>query len=116
MTDSDFCFWHDPVTQKDADQARALGRSNRKKEHALAGIYEVEGLESVEQIRRVLEVALMGELGMENSHNRARVLIAVASAAARLLEVGELEKRVAGIEAALEPRLPRPGDRKRRYR
>jgi len=40
-------------------------------------------------------------LGLENSVPRARVLIAAALAAARLHETGELEERLAALEAAV---------------
>ena len=115
LQESDLCFWHDPATQKDAQQARSLGGANRRKEQTLATVYEVEGLETVQQIRRLLELALMGELALENSHNRSRILIAIVNAAAKLLEVGELTSRLEAIEAALGPRLhgPEPNRRKR---
>ena len=38
-----------------------------------------------------------------NSATRARVLIAGAQAATRLLETGELEARIAALESALGP-------------
>jgi len=38
-------------------------------------------------------------LGLENSIARARVLIAGALAAAKLLETGDLEERLAALEA-----------------
>lgn len=41
------CFWHDPDSEKDRDQARHLGGVNRKKEGTLATVYEVGRLESV---------------------------------------------------------------------
>jgi hypothetical protein len=108
MQDDEFCFWHSPQHAQDAAEARRLGGLNRKREITLSSVYEVEGLETASQIRRVLEIALAGELSLENSHNRSRVLIAVATAAARLLEAGELEARVDALETTLTPRLAKP--------
>jgi hypothetical protein len=108
MQDDGFCFWHSPNHAQEAAEARRLGGLNRKREITLSGVYEVEGLETAAQIRRVLEIALSAELSLENSHNRSRVLIAVATAAARLLETGELEARIDALEGALTPRLAKP--------
>ena len=111
--DSDFCFWHDPENEKDAAEARRLGGLNRKRERTLQEVYDVDGIGSVAQVQRILEIAIAGVLGLENSLNRSRVLIQAASAAARILETGDLEKRVKEIESVLEPRRPRPEARKR---
>jgi hypothetical protein len=56
---------------------------------------------SIEAIRRILEIATIDALGLDNSIARARVLIAAVLAAAKLLETGELEGRLAALEAAV---------------
>ncbi len=110
-----FCFWHHPDYAEEAAKARQLGGLRRKREKALQGAYEVDGLETVEQIRRVVEIAVLDGLGLDNSVARCRVLIAGALAAAKLLEVGELEERLEAIEGALGPRvLPKQSGRGRR--
>jgi hypothetical protein len=111
--ESDFCYWHDPANEKDAAEARRLGGLNRKRERTLQEVYDVDGLGSTQQIQRLLEIAVAGVLGLENSLNRSRVLIAAAMAAARVLETGELEKRVQSIEQVLQPREPKPEQKKR---
>jgi hypothetical protein len=108
LRDSDFCFWHDPEHQAEAAEARRLGGLRRKREGTLQGAYDLEGLDTVHGIRRLLEIALLDTLGLENSVARSRVLIAGVLAAAKLLEVGELEERMAAVEATLGPRLARP--------
>ena len=105
LRDSDFCFWHDPEHAAEAAEARRLGGLRRKREGTLQGAYEFDGLTSVPDIRRLLEIAVLDALGLENSVNRARVLISAALAGAKLLEVGEQEERLAAIEAALGPRV-----------
>ena len=111
--DSDLCFWHDPTNEKEAAEARRLGGLNRKRAYTLQEVYDVEGLETVAELRRILQVALIGELGLENSHNRSRTLIALVSTAARLHEVGELEARVEELEGVLGQR-PQPEAEKRK--
>jgi hypothetical protein len=90
-----------------------LGGLNRRKEQTLKAVYDIEGLETVPQIRRVLELALNGELALENSHNRSRVLISVAGAAAKLLETGELASQIEAIRSVLEPRQQKPEPKRR---
>jgi hypothetical protein len=68
-------------------------------------------LEDVGSLRRVLEVAALDLLGLENSIARSRALIAVVQAGTKLLEVSELEERVSAVERVL--RL-RPQMRRRR--
>jgi hypothetical protein len=77
------------------------------------GAYELESLDTVPGIRRLLEIALLDTVGLENSVARNRTVIAGVLAAAKLLEVGEQEERLAAIEAALGPRVVRPESRRR---
>ena len=101
-----YCLWHSPDHEEEAKEARRLGGLRRKREKTVAGAYEVNGLATVEDIRRLLEIATLDALGLDNSLARARVLITAAGAAAKLLEVGELQARV----QALESLLRRKGD------
>lgn len=71
----------------------------RRREKTVSGAYDFEGLGSIEAIRRILEIATIDALGLENSIARARVLIAAALAATKLLETGELADRLAALEA-----------------
>jgi len=105
--DGDHCFWHDPETAEEAAQARKLGGQRRRREGLVTGAYEFNGLTSVEEIRRLLMVAALDTLGLDNGVQRNRTLVAVAQAATKLLEVGELADRLAQVEAALEAR-PKP--------
>ena len=104
MRDEDFCFWHSPAHAEEADEARRLGGLRRRKEHALAGAYEFQGLSTVPDIRRLLEVAALDTLSLENSVARARTLAYLAQTALKCLEVGDLEERLLALEAALRNR------------
>ncbi len=89
---------------------RRRGGLRRRREGAVSSAYDFEGLESVENIRRVLEIATIDGLALDNSVARCRVLIAAGLAATRLLEVGELQERLEALEGAVIPRLrPVPG-------
>jgi hypothetical protein len=108
--DSPFCFWHDPGNEEEVAEARRLGGLRRRREKTVSGAYDFTGLGSVEEIRRLLDIAAVDTLGLENGIARSRVLIQVALAAAKLLETGELEARVALLEAAVGATRPDPTD------
>lgn len=107
------CFWHSATTRKEAAEARRLGGLRRRREGTVAGAYEFEGLESVPQLRRLLAIAATDALSLENSIARVRALVALALAAAKLLEVGELEERVTALEQQAErPKAQSRGNRR----
>jgi hypothetical protein len=113
MHDGEFCFWHSPEHAEEAAAARKLGGQRRRRESTLAGAFDVDGLDSVAGIRRVLEIVTFDGLSMEsNSVARGRLLIAAAQALTKLLEVGELEQRLEAVEATLKPRLIKTGGRR----
>ena len=114
LRDGEFCFWHSPEHAEEAAEARRLGGLRRRKEKVVSGSYDIEGLETVPQIRRLVEIAVLDTLALENSIARSRALIAAAGAAAKLLEVGELEERIQTIERALKPRKTQEVGRRRR--
>ncbi len=95
---------HSPEHAEEMAEARRLGGLRRRREVAVAGAYDFAGLGSVEDIRRLLEVAALDLLGLENSIARARTLAYLAGVAAKLLQVGELEERLAYLEAAVQGR------------
>jgi hypothetical protein len=111
LRESDFCFWHDPEHAEEADQARKLGGQRRRREKITEGAYDLQGLDTIEGIRRYLEVAMSDLMGLENSVARSRTLISGALAAAKLLEVGEMEERMQAVETALGPRVVKRGSR-----
>ena len=100
VKDGDHCFWHSPEYAEDAAEARRLGGLRRRREVAVSGAYEVNGLETVGDLRRLLVIASLDTLGLENSIARARTLGYLVGVAGKLLETGELEERLAALEAA----------------
>jgi hypothetical protein len=99
-----YCFAHDPERATDAAEARRLGGLRRRKEGTIAVAYDLPGLDSVDGIRRLLEIVSTDGLGMENGVPRLRALISTAVAATNLLKVGEIEERLAALEAAVGQR------------
>jgi hypothetical protein len=117
LTNSDFCFMHDPGVAKERAEARRLGGMRRRREKATSEIYDWAGLTSVGEVRRLLELTVMDTLGLENSPARSRVLASLANASLKALEVGELEGRVSALERLLVDRKPkREGRRTKRGR
>jgi hypothetical protein len=101
LREGSLCFWHAPEKADEVAEARKLGGLRRRRERTVAVAYDLESLDSVASIRRIIEIALFDALGLESSIPRARVLIAGALAAAKLLETGELASRIEALESAL---------------
>jgi hypothetical protein len=104
LRDAEACFWHAPASAEDAIEARRLGGLRRRREKALAGVYDVIGLADVEGLRRVLEIAVLDALGLENSVARSRLLVSAVEVGARLLATGEFEARLEALERGLAHR------------
>ena len=99
---------HDPANAEAAAEARRLGGIRRRRELTVAGAYEFDGLTSIADIRRILDIAAVDVLGLDNGVARIRAMIALALAATKLLEVGELEERLKTLEAAVLQREAEP--------
>lgn len=104
LRDGDFCFWHSPDHAEEAAAARRLGGLRRRRESTVQGAYEFDGLDSVRSIRRLVEIAVLDALGLDNSIARSRALGYLAQVALKTLEVGELEERLQTLEAAVRGR------------
>ena len=108
--DRPFCFSHDPERAADAAEARRMGGLRRRKEGTIAVAYDLPGLDTVVGIRRLLDIVVTDGIGLDNGIARLRVLISTAVAAMNLLKVGELEERLAALEAVIGHRTPQAGD------
>src|SRR5438093_3681318 len=97
LRDRPYCFAHDPERAADAAEARRLGGQRRRREGTIAIAYDLPGLDSVEGVRRVFEIARTDLLGLDNTINRARALVAVGNAAIKLLGA-DYEERLAALE------------------
>jgi hypothetical protein len=98
LKDGEYCSMHSPEHVKEVQEARRLGGLRRKRESTISSAYQFESLDSVDGIRRIVLIAVLDALSMENSMSRARTLAYLAQVALRMLEVGEIEERVAALE------------------
>lgn len=96
-----FCFVHDPERAAEAAEARTCGGLRRRREGTIATAYDLEGLDHIAGIRRVLDIAVADTLSLDNGIARNRTLIAAAATASRLLAGGDFEARLEALEAAL---------------
>jgi hypothetical protein len=101
LHDRPYCFSHEPERASEAAEARRLGGLRRRKESTVAVAYDLPGLDTVAGIRRVLDIVVADTVGQEHGIARQRVLISAAMAATNLLKVGDLEERLAHLEAAV---------------
>jgi hypothetical protein len=109
LRDGPACFWHSAETAEDAAKARRLGGLRRRREKAVAGAYDLVAFDSIPGLRRIIEIAALDALDLDNSPARSRVLIACVFAALRLNLAGDLEARVAALEGALAGESLTPG-------
>jgi hypothetical protein len=93
-------------------EARKIGGSRRKRERTVAVAYDFEGLTSTDSIRRLIEIAVVDTLSLDNTVNRNRTLAYLAQSAIKLLDHGEHEDRIQRLEDALGPRLVKTGRRR----
>jgi hypothetical protein len=112
LRDAAYCFLHDPDRAEDAAKARHAGGVRRRREGTLGVVYDLQGLETVAGIRRLLEIVVDDALGLDAGIGRSRILVAVANSATKLLETAELEARLEALEGAvrlLQRREPSKG-------
>jgi hypothetical protein len=103
LRDGEFCLMHSPEHSKEVQEARRLGGLRRKREATVSGAYDFDSLNTVDGIRRLVEVAVIDTLGMENSIARSRTLGYLAQVALHTLEVGNLEERLEALEQSIHP-------------
>jgi hypothetical protein len=103
---------HDPAHAEEMAEARRLGGLRRRREKTVSGAYEFDGLADVAQVQRLLEIACLDTLSLENSVARSRTLAYLAQVALKALEVGELGERIDALERLVAPRLEKTGKRR----
>jgi hypothetical protein len=101
LQDSEYCFMHDPLRAKERQEARRLGGLRRRREKATSQVYDWAGLRSASEVRRLLEVAVVDTLGLDNSPARSRTLGQLASLSLKTLEMVEVEHRLSALEKAV---------------
>ena len=114
LHDGAFCYMHDPRHAEDMQEARRVGGLRRRRETTVAVAYEIDGVESVPQLRRVLEIVILDALGMDNTIARGRLLVSAVTAASKLTEIGEIAEQIARLHDVLTPRIAQEKARRRR--
>ena len=99
---------HSPEHAAEVAEGRRLGGLRRRREAAVSGAYDIGSLDNVKDIRRLIEIAVLDTLGLENSIARARTLAYLVQTALKALEVGELENRLAMLEQAVTGKASSP--------
>jgi hypothetical protein len=103
---------HSPDHAEEMAEARRLGGLRRRREKTVSGVYDFDGLTDVAQVQRLLEIACLDTLSLENSVARSRTLAYLAQVALKALEVGELAERIEALERLVSPRLEKAGKRR----
>lgn len=115
LRDEPFCFWHAPETAEEAAEARRIGGLHRRKRKTVGAIYGFHGLRTLEDLQSLLETAAVETMALENTIARNRTIGGFVATGAKLIEIGDLEARLAVLELALESsrgeRSPDPADR-----
>lgn len=104
IRDEAFCFAHHPAHAEDAARARQLGGHRRRRDGITAGAYDLGSLETIDEIRRVIEIGIFDTLGLENSVARSRALFWGCRVLIELRNASGVEERLRALEAVLRPR------------
>jgi hypothetical protein len=100
LRDGERCFVHDPAHAAEAADARRLGGLRRRREGTLTMTYEVGEIDTVEGLRRLLEIAMTDALAMDSGAPKLRILLDIIKTGLKLCEAIEVEQRLAALEAA----------------
>ena len=112
LRDGSFCLMHSPDHAVEVQEGRRLGGTRRRREVLVSAAYDFEGLETVEQIRRLLYIGAIGTLQLENSVAKNRTLAYLAQGAMKLLAGGEHEELLQSLVDVLGPKVKRGKDRR----
>lgn len=99
VKNSKFCMIHAPHLGAKRAQARKRGGQTHRTPHGASAEILPDRITSIQDAQKILDYVMRELLPMDNSIQRARVLIALFEAYARALEVGEIEARLGALEA-----------------
>lgn len=94
-----YCFQHAPETRQAAARARKLGGHNSATPHAGDPGTIPGNITDLDAAAQILNYTLAELLVIDNSIPRARALLALFDSYVKAFEIGELEKRIAALEA-----------------
>lgn len=96
---SRYCFTHDPATRAEQASARKKGGKNRYTAHAGDVSKIPVRIRSIKDVQAFLDYVRDELVFMDNCVARDRTLLALSEAYVKSFEIGELEKRIAALEA-----------------
>jgi len=99
-----FCFIHSPTQGAARAKARKKGGERNRTPHAGNPETIPASVRTIDDVLKVLDYALAESMPLENSIQRGRLIVAIASAFVEAIKTGELESRLAAIESALKAR------------
>lgn len=105
--EGEFCFMHDEAKGKEKAMARRKGGLATKKPHFADAKILPSSVRTIESVLSVLDYALKETIGLDNSIQRGRLLVAIAHGYIEALKVGELEQRLEAVENAMNLRKPK---------
>lgn len=100
-----FCLWHHPDHTDEVAEARRLGGINRRRQRIVFAANDFEGLASVEQVRRLLDLSVSVTLQQQPSLAQAKTLAYLAQQGLKMLEVGEIQERIEQLESVMGDKL-----------
>ena len=102
---SKYCFIHDPASGEARAKARKLGGQRQRTPHAGNPETLPKQIKTIEDVKGLLDYTLAEIIPLENSIQRGRLLVALAGEYVNAIKTGEIESRLAAIEAALKQRI-----------
>ncbi len=94
-----YCFAHDPAKAAPRAEARKRGGYHSATPHAGDPATIPANIGSLEDAGKILNYVLAELLVMDNGIARARALLAAYEMYLKSIEIGELERRIAALEA-----------------
>lgn len=95
---SDFCFIHSPERSKERAEARKKGGARSRAGHG-GDTDSIPGeIRTLQDVLLVLDYTLQEALVLNNSIQRGRLLVAIASAFIEAIQVGDFEGRLQRLE------------------
>lgn len=99
MKGKSYCFTHSTETRAEQAKARRKGGENRHTPHYADASTLAGNVATLADANKILSYTLAEILGHDNSIARARVLLALYDSFVKSFEIGELEARIAALEA-----------------
>lgn len=94
----EYCFMHDPASREEAAQARQLGGKRRRREKTVRAAFAIADVHDLAGMQRVLEIAVLDTLALENSVARSRTIAYLVAVLLRWYEVADLNARLSMLE------------------